>query len=466
MKQKLSYWILPMVGVVFCLWYVREATCDVIYSDYVRLVNSYLPDVWNPDKFFVADILTRIPANYIGRIINISFFGFSITFDRVLGVLGLGLSALVLGCYSSKKNLGFVWFALLMVLMFSLNKWEMLTNGSGWTHFMAFACFYYHYLVLDRVWTGEEKPHDRLKLILLPFLITLGIAGPYCAIYLVTVCLAYAFCLISHYLSTRRIDWRYLIYAGCAVLSVLLYLWSNSYAEEDHAGAVHEPLLTALMDKPSFFGRFFIKSFAPMVLGGETALNLMNNQQAIPSDSALLILGLLVIAAYLLALWLNFHCRLYQTTILPLMLLAAGGLNHVLIMLSRWIFINENYAMSSRYALQFQVGILGIILTFGLAWKQMKKMQTQAAQALAVCLAAMFLAGNLYTSWDEIKKAPYREESFLRIAEAAVNFESRSDKELQELFEYRPKEEGSGGRIRTALEILKENHWNVFSDAE
>ena len=31
----------------------QNATCDVVYSDYIRLVNSYLPDVYDPDRFFV-----------------------------------------------------------------------------------------------------------------------------------------------------------------------------------------------------------------------------------------------------------------------------------------------------------------------------------------------------------------------------------------------------------------------------
>ena len=61
MKPKHLYWVLPVLGVLFCLWYIHRATYDVIYSDYVRLVSSYLPDVWNPHKFFVADVLTRIP---------------------------------------------------------------------------------------------------------------------------------------------------------------------------------------------------------------------------------------------------------------------------------------------------------------------------------------------------------------------------------------------------------------------
>ena len=48
------------------------------------------------------------------------------------------------------------WLAILMIVMFSLNKWEMLINGSGWPQFMAFAGFYYHYHVMDRVWAGQE----------------------------------------------------------------------------------------------------------------------------------------------------------------------------------------------------------------------------------------------------------------------------------------------------------------------
>ena len=91
--------MLPVLGVLFCLWYVKNATCDVVYSDYIRLVNSYLPDVYDPDKFFVPDVLTRIPINYLCRIVNVELFGFSITFERVLGVVSLGLAGWAFGIY-------------------------------------------------------------------------------------------------------------------------------------------------------------------------------------------------------------------------------------------------------------------------------------------------------------------------------------------------------------------------------
>ena len=78
MNRKYIYYFFPLLGTVFGLWYIFSATCDGIYSDYIRLVNSYLPDVWNPAKLFVPDILTRIPVNYLGRIVNIYLFGYNI----------------------------------------------------------------------------------------------------------------------------------------------------------------------------------------------------------------------------------------------------------------------------------------------------------------------------------------------------------------------------------------------------
>ena len=159
--------MIPVIGVVFGIWYLKQSFYDVVYSDYIRLVNSYLPDVWNPDKFLVRDVLTRIPINYAARIINTSLFHYSIRFDQALGLLSLGLGALILAAYCVWKKISPLWFGVIMAVFFSLNKWEMMNNGSGWVHFLAFAGFYYHYLVWDRVWSGQEKKGDHLKMLLL-----------------------------------------------------------------------------------------------------------------------------------------------------------------------------------------------------------------------------------------------------------------------------------------------------------
>jgi hypothetical protein len=455
MKRKYLYGLLPLLGTVFGLWYIFTATCDGIYSDYIRLVNSYLPDVWNPAAFFVPDVLTRIPVNYLGRILNVMFFGYNIMFDRVSGVLALGLSGLVLGSYCSRRKISPGWFGTLMIVLFSLNKWEMLVNGSGWTHFLSFACFYYHYEVMDRVWCGQEKKYDRTRLLLLPFFTTLLVAGPYCAVYSVTVILACGLMFLLQKGNSRN---RWGLNGLCALIPFLLYLWSNAYAVEDHAAPATVPLLVQLRDTPGFFLRFFLKSFSSMVVGGEKA------EEIFRTNTPFLVLGFLVILLYLFALWINLRYRLYEKTVLPVLLIVSGGLNHVLILLSRWIFLQENYGLSSRYALQYQAGILGILLTFAVLSKQWKGKKKPLLQMAAWGGCVLFLAGNCYTTYAEIKKVPDRRGNYEIMAELALNFETATDDQLREGFEYRKSLPESGVKVRSALTILKENGYSVFRD--
>lgn len=472
--------LIPAAGLAFLLWYIKNAACDVVYSDYIRLVNSYLPDVYDPGRFFVPDVLTRIPINYLGRIINVELFGFSITFDRILGAVSVALAAWVLGLYFIRQKLGTIWFFLTMAVMFSLNKWEMLTNGSGWSHFFAFACFYYHELVFDRVWTGQEKKGDAIRMLLLPVLIILGTAGPYCAIYAVVMILASGAGMVRDLWKKNQgqtehsaLKWekglgfkgdfyRYLAFLLAVLIPLLLYILSNSFSVEEHAGATGRSLGELLMDAPSFPARFLLKSLAGMLIGGEELIRWISDGTI--TDSFCYFLGFFVAAGYLWAFWLNLRHRIYERSLLPMMLLTGGALNHVLIFLSRYIFEKENYALSSRYALQFQVGTFGMILTFALA-AQMKSRVLAAGRIFGAVFCIAILLGNGYTTYREIEKAPYREERFERMRELAPQMPYLTDEEMMEmdpaapdLYEYRK----GTDRLRKAFQILEENQLNVF----
>lgn len=494
--KKMVYYGLPLVGLFFCLWYIKAATTDIVYSDYIRIVNKYLPDVWAPENFFRADVLTRIPINYLVRAINVAWFHYSTTFEMALGAAGLWLSAVVLGRYADQKQIGLVWFTFLMFITFSLDKWEMLTNGTGWVHFLAFACFYYHYLVFDRVLYGHGGKWDKALLLVLPPVITLGIAGPYCAVYSVVMVLAYGAVMAAGWYRIKKtgkndlsMDLRFCL-AGIisVVIPLLLYIWSNSYAIEDHDGAVKTGLMQMLLTQPWFFVQFLIKSMASMVVAEETLAELtVQGMPGIMED----VLGILLGGGYLLAFYLQIRHKLYEKTLLPMMLLFAGMGNHGIVLVSRYIFARVHYGMSSRYALQYQAGVLGIVLTFALIWelksnhtddsataqqKQLRKdtsdCRTEASACgtltricvLAFCL--MILTGHSYTNYREIQKAPYREEYGENIANAALQYEVLSDDVIRETFDYRKGREESAADVRRALRILKENHWNIFSKVE
>jgi len=451
--RKYMYIGLPLIGVLFYLWYLYTASIDMVYSDYVRLINAYLPDVWNPEKFFVPDLLTRIPANYLERIINVELFGYSVAFDRILGVAGFGLSAIAIGVFCKKHRIGLGWYTVIMVFMFSLNKWEMLYNGTGWAHFMAFACFFYHYLVLDRVYKGRALEHDFLKLAVLPALITLGIAGPYCAIYSMTLILAYGFMFI-----VKKLDLKQTVILLISVVWPLLsYIWSNSQAVYEHAGAVEGSLVGTFFQEPEFFLKFLLKAFASIVFGVE----FISRRMAELPDIFWYMLGGMVLISYFLALWMNFHYKIYEKTIFPLMFLAGGGMNHLVVMVSRWIFMKDTYGMSSRYALQYQVGIIGIFLTFALVYRKKqndgdKQKRSPWIRGLAILITAVILGGNVATTVEEFNHGQHRKNHNIEVREVLLNFENEDEETLQRNLEFfKP-------GTREALQILKDNGWNIY----
>ena len=150
MKRRVFLGLPVILGILFYIWYIFHASDNVAYSDYIRLINSYLPDVTNPAKFFVPDILTRVPITYLGRIINVKLFGYNAYFDMILGVLSLGAGAAVLALYAERnRSVGYLSFLLIQFVYFSLNKWEMMTNGTGWVCTLSISGFLFHLAVLD-----------------------------------------------------------------------------------------------------------------------------------------------------------------------------------------------------------------------------------------------------------------------------------------------------------------------------
>ena len=346
-----------------------------------------------------------------------------------------------------------------MAVMFSLNKWEMLNNGSGWVHFLAFAGFYYHYQIWDRVWGGEERMGDHLQMLLLPWILILAVAGPYCAVYVAVLIAGYAFCMAVTWRREKRLEKRYLLYGVSVLLPFFCYLWSNAQVVPDWSGygAAQGSLFQNLFRIPGYFIRFVLKSLASVVTGQELAKSLWS------TNLPYLAVGIFVAAAYLCALYLQFSRKLYETTVFPLVMLVSGAMNHALILLSRWSFLVEDYGMSSRYALQFQVGVVGILLTLALCWKKCQKAGSQVIwRGAAVLVTAIFLLGNIATTRKELQTAPYRKELCVKRAEIALDFENKTDDELRAEFEFRTSWDQSGAMVRSALTILKENHWNVF----
>ena len=407
-KLPIALLLLSFLMALVILFYVLLSTTDVLYSDYIRLVNSYLGKPFQLGDLLQKDILTRIPLTYFFREINRYSFGYTLIFDRVLGVLGLFLASKPLLLFMRKKQLPFLQQLLLLLLFYSLNKWEMLLNGSGYIHFLAFSAFYDYFYALDQAFS---KKSSLLVLSIYPPFILL-VAGPYCLAVFLSCFALFFFLALGKKLWDMKGTILLLISNG---LCLFLYLLSNHYAVYEYAGAESISLREVLQNHLLFVLKFIFYGFSSMLISGENLEKLLRDGAI--QGKGIVLIGAFVLFFYsfmtLLYLWKFFSSsgngggkafarkgkeglsseqmqeeaknqigkssmaaensvETFYFGLLPGLLLLHGLASHALVFLTRYMFLKESYAFQSRYALQYQSALLGAFLILFL-WKNEKR---------------------------------------------------------------------------------------------
>lgn len=407
-KLPIASLLLSFLMALAILFYVLLSTTDVLYSDYIRLVNSYLGKPFQLGDLLQKDILTRIPLTYFFREINRYSFGYTLIFDRVLGVLGLFLASKPLLLFMRKKQLPFLQQLLFLILFYSLNKWEMLLNGSGYIHFLAFSAFYDYFYALDQAFS---KKSSLLVLSIYPPFILL-VAGPYCLAVFLSCFALFFFLALGKKLWDMKGTILLLISNG---LCLFLYLLSNHYAVYEYAGAESISLKEVLQNHLLFVVKFIFYGFSSMLISGENLEKLLRDGTI--QGKGIVLIGAFVLFFYmfmtLLYLWRFFasskipgnrsfaieskedfsseqgqeeaknqigkssmaaenSVETFYFGLLPGLLLLHGLASHALVFLTRYMFLKESYAFQSRYALQYQSALLGAFLILFL-WKNEKR---------------------------------------------------------------------------------------------
>lgn len=492
-KLPVALLLLSFLMALAILFYVLLSTTDVLYSDYIRLVNSYLGKPFQLGDLLQKDILTRIPLTYFFREINRHSFGYTLIFDRALGVLGLFLASKPLLLFMRKKQLSFLQQLLFLLLFYSLNKWEMLLNGSGYIHFLAFSVFYDYFYALDQAFS--KKSSLRVLSIYPPFILL--VAGPYCLAVFLSCFALFFFLALGKKLWDMKGTILLLISNG---LCLFLYLLSNHYAVYEYAGAESISLREVLQNHLLFVVKFIFYGFSSMLVSGENLENLLRD--GVIQGKGIVLIGAFVLFFYVLMILL-YLWRFFASTrngggkafagkgkeglsseqgqeakypieknpmaaensgepfyfgLLPGLLLLHGLASHALVFLTRYMFLKESYAFQSRYALQYQSALLGAFLLLFL-WKNENRaslgQKARTAQGrLAVCLlfSGIFLLGTLWTDRSEWGKSMYRREHYERMWSYSHDLSAYSDEELEDVFEYRH----GGERIRKAFAIWEQ----------
>jgi len=240
---------------------------------------------------------------------------------------------------------------------------------------------------------------------------------------------------------------------------------SNSFAVEDIVGAKDVTLWEVLTQNFGFVIRFNLNGFASSIIGGD-ALDTIISEGTVSNGFAYS-LGVILIIGYIVALYIYIKEKMIHHSIVPLAMLIMGFGNHMIVFVGRYIFLREDYSWSSRYFLQYQVGIIGILMVLGLS-RSMKQetnyrktkdsfLYRHSRNILGI-VSAIILIGNIYSTVYEIKDIPNRKFLFQAMKEIELNYELVDDSTLDAMYEYRH----GADLIRKAFKTLQDNNLNVF----
>lgn len=513
MKKDNKKLILPffasLIGLILILFYIFKASSDVIYSDYIRLTNSYIDNVFSIKKLITPDILTRMPISFLLRIINVGCFSYSIMFDRVVSALFLCLIFFVFAKYAIENKLKKIFIALIFFAVFSLNQWEMLLNGSGYCHYIAYFLFILYFYILDKTEYGNRKQSfyattnvneptlgqcvsDKIRnekntniiLNIISSFTIIMIAGPYCATFVV--------CAIVFNIYKKQ--YKNIIFI---VVPFVLYLISNHFAVYEHSGMKNIGLVEALLKDPLYPVRFILKAIASSVLGVESFERLvakgMDAHIIYAIGIGIMLLYLFVFVSSLFDLYNNNIKNQLDIdnkkhiSVFPLILLIMSIGNYLIVFLGRFAYMNDSYGMQSRYYLQYMIGTIAVILFFAFFCDDAKenvllhkvdsigktdeKIDVKDEEecniyiqnkikTIVICLILIlaFIAPLSITINDEIGKAPARKFSYNRMIDVGLNIENEKDEILPKTFEYNHDPQ----LIRDAFKLIKDKKLNIY----
>ncbi len=501
--------LLSVAGFAYLTYYIFRASVDVVASDYIRIINYYLPDVTDLKYLLSWEGIANIPFAFLMRYINVKFFNYSVFFDKIVGLVGLMIFNFVTVKYAlenlQNKYIKIIVSIIITFISFSLMAWEMILNGTGYPHFITIGL-----IALTFYFVGTSYAPERLRSELVersatkcpwgapPLLIiitSLLFAGSYSVAYLATLII---FSVISIIATLRvkhiNVGARPVIIIIVSLICLALYYKSSHSGEQLVPVGFQDVTLKDIMEADATFPvRFFLSSFASALIGVETLMFAVTYGTI--TNTVIFIIGIVYIIIMLWALFVGIrdiisekhretetrsgelcepngeaNCRGELCKPVPYLYMVYGLISFALIFLARYRFVRADYGMSSRYAIQYMFLTIGIILILS------KKIDTiisrdksepeathsgePALLTLIVSALAIFILvfGHIITTTDEMYKTDNRKLVYEFVENVAKSYHDYTDEQLMGTFEYFR----SAEHIKNALGTLEDNHLNVF----
>lgn len=215
----------------------------------------------------------------------------------------------------------------------------------------------------------------------------------------------------------NKMDFKYIILIVACIISILLYLKSNSTGEALVPVGIKDVSLFYILTHDIYFVlSFLIKSLASSIIGVETFKYAITMGTA--TEKVIYGVGILYLIVIIYCLYIHIVMFLYMSGI-------------------KNIYKNRQNYKKYNFINTFKLLICSFIMI-------------------------SFFAGHMLTNYTEITKMPVRKYIYQNLKNIALYIENTPDEELPDIFEYH---RGSD-KIKNAIEILKKNKLNIFYDGK
>ncbi len=458
--------ILSLTGFSLLSLYIFNSSIDVPFSDYIRIINNYIYDVFDFKYLFSTESVSRVPLTFLFRIINVEIFKYSVYFDKIVGIISLAIFNLIIilnFCESVvNKYLKIIGSLFISIISFSLISWEMILNGTGYVHFITMALMVLIYHLLENYFIFVDGYSKSLWIILiLIFFTSVFCGGSYSVAFLMSIIFftIFLFVINKDYKDKNKIK-NVIFIVLISFVSGLLYFISMSIGEPiTHVGMRDVNLLQVLSNDLLFPIKFLIKSLAGSLIGRET-LDFYKSIYFI-SDFHIYELGFIYLFIILISIFLYLKKMISKKYIFVGFLLINGIINYLLVFLARYKFVNTDYGMSSRYGVQYM--FLGVAIIYIIFLYLDRFCNRNIIIKFIFMLFPIFIITcHMLTIKNEFDKMPLRKQYYEKVKETALNMEKFTDDELMDIFEYKR----SAEQIKTAYEILRDKNLSIYSKGD
>ncbi len=375
-----------------------------VFMDTLRFLGYYddsmsgrhsLWTTWNQGQH--RGILPQAVVYLNARFFHLSIFGCTMLSGAFIGLTGFAICLEMARSGLSKLALAFLSM-LTYASLFSLSNWELYSVDVGVALFAKNLAFVLYWILLDRAIRGESKRALALCLITAPLIVLLVAFGWSYAFVGASI-----FAAVVAGLRTARIGSVRLVSAtlvGSMVLYVVL-------------GAIF-PTARLAPETPATAANLWhliegtVLAVASIFISRESI-----DIYSIPFDLLTLAgIAMLIAAAY--AVIGNIMTR-RQESIVTNSLIVYALLDAAAVAIARGM-IDPYQAMAPRYFEDLSLLMVGTVWSIYQLSIIGRLPARRLAAALSIVLSALFLVGQAATASDEWTKAPYRHESFSKMA--------------------------------------------------